>query len=77
MTPKPFPKPANPVLGYSVKEASVILCTSLKQTSALFQKFNIPKIDLKYYATKEDLERILNRPNRKIKEYDLYETSTT
>jgi ribosome-interacting GTPase 1 len=69
-------KPHNPN-GYTVAEACSILNLSHAQVNNLFKEYRIPKIKNRYYATLEQLLEIIKRNNRTLKDYDLYEPTTS
>ena len=57
--------------GYTVKEANLILNLQDGQTRNVFKIFGVKKIKNVYYANLKQIEKMLNRKNRCIKDYDL------
>ena len=57
--------------GYTVEEAVSILKINKAQVSNLYREYKVNKINNRYFATIDQIQQMINRKNRYIKEYDL------
>jgi hypothetical protein len=67
---KLIPPPKNSH-GYTVKEACTILSLKKTQVYKLLKTYNIVKTANIMYIPKNQLQRIFDRKNRTIKDYDI------